>query len=125
MTRGLGLVVVGVLALSPAHAGKPKKGPSKQSVKKVAQPEGIALVATLTHDKGYVDDPLAFDAAGGRLATIHTDGASVGEILVHDLADQAKVVATIDIAAVTLTPDRLRWVGDRLLVTWPTDTGES
>jgi hypothetical protein len=80
----------------------------------VAQPakvKGAKLTASVAPDHGFVDSPLAFDGAGGRLLYVHTDAAELCELVVLDLATGAEV-ARVDISGYTTTPVALSFVGD-------------
>jgi hypothetical protein len=81
-------------------------------------PEGVAHLGTLHPDKGFVDDPFAFDSEGRRLALVRADAADYAEVEVLDLADGGNKLARFDLAPVTTSPISLRFVdgGTHLLV---------
>ncbi len=69
---------------------------------------GVTQEARVVPDKGFVDDPVAFD--GGRLAYIATDGATFADLVLYDVvakADKLRVAMPTDLG----TPTTLRFGG--------------
>src|SRR6185503_19077660 len=77
-------------------------------------------IVKLSATGGFVDDPIAADDT--RLAYVVADAANKAELHVYTHATKAEAV--IDLAAVTLTPIELAFVGkQRVLVIGRTDAG--
>jgi hypothetical protein len=53
---------------------------------------GVTEEATVKPDKGFLDDPVAFD--GARLAYVHTDAATFTDLVVFDVAGKKELVRT-------------------------------
>jgi len=70
-------------------------------------------------DKGFIDDPMAFDANEGRFAYIHTDSATFLKIVVLRTSD-FKPELEINVKEVTLVPKSLVFSPDgrRLVMLW-------
>lgn len=67
------------------------------------KPQDAVLLHTLTPTRGFVDSPLAFDAAGGRLIYVNTDAAELCELVVWDLNTKTEVMR-IDLKPFTTSP---------------------
>ncbi|HLU66784.1 MAG TPA: hypothetical protein VKZ63_10935 [Kofleriaceae bacterium] len=79
-------------------------------------PEGAALAREITPDRGFIDDPLAFDGAGGRLLYVQADTADLCDLVVFDLAAGAEV-ARVSLKAFTTAPLAVEDIdGERFLV---------
>ena len=126
--RSLRFLVGSFLFVAVAHAQgtppAPKPGPTKPmpTAPKPNVPEVVSAteVVKLTATGGFVDDPIAADDT--RLAYVVADAANKAELHVYTLATKADAV--VDLAAVTLTPIELAFVGkQRLLVIGRTDDG--
>ncbi|HTM22058.1 MAG TPA: hypothetical protein VL172_16160 [Kofleriaceae bacterium] len=80
----------------------------------VAQPDvdGATLQTTLKPQTGFVDDPFAFDGAGGRLLWVNADAADHAEIRVVDLAQGGAQLSAVDISSFTSAPLRADFVLD-------------
>lgn len=118
------LLLVGVAYAQGAKPEGQKPGPSKPMpvAPKPNVPEvvGATEVVKLTATGGFVDDAVAVDDA--RIAYVVSDAASKAELHVYTIATKAD--ATVDLAAVTLTPVDLAFVGkERMLVIGKTDDG--
>lgn len=79
---------------------------------------GAKLVNTIKPPRGFVDDPFAFDGAGGRLVYVNADAARLAELRVIDLTQNGAQLAAIDISGFTTTPTRVEFVldGDHFFV---------
>jgi hypothetical protein len=66
-------------------------------------PQDATLLHTLTPVRGFVDSPVAFDAAGGRLLYVNTDAAELCELVVWDLGNKTEVMR-IDLKPFTTAP---------------------
>src|SRR5687768_1850882 len=97
---------------SAARAEKPGGEPASATTVK-----GATLVARIEPDRGFIDTPLAFDGAGGRLAYVQTDAADLRDIVVLDLTTRAEL-RRVPLPAIAATPLSLAFVGagDRFLV---------
>jgi hypothetical protein len=75
------------------------------------------LVKSVVPEHGFIDDPFAFDGAGGRLAYVSADAASHAEIIVLDLAQRAQLMS-VDISAFTTAPIEIEFAlaGDHFFV---------
>ncbi|HUS64756.1 MAG TPA: hypothetical protein VMZ28_09455 [Kofleriaceae bacterium] len=66
-------------------------------------PENAVVVQTVTPAKGFVDNPFAFNGAGGRLVYVNADAAELCEVVVLDLALGTEVMR-LPITAFTSAP---------------------
>jgi hypothetical protein len=73
---------------------------------------GAKKLAVVKPQVGFVDNPIAFDGAGGRLAYINTDAGKLAELRVLDLAQRARQLFSVDISKFTTTPVSVRFVLD-------------
>jgi hypothetical protein len=65
---------------------------------------------------GFIDDPMAFDGSGNRLAYVRTDASSFCQLVIFDVTEQAET-GYVDLTPFTLSPERVVWLpGDRLAV---------
>jgi hypothetical protein len=101
--RATRLTVIAIILASAAVAAAQKKP---------ATAEGVKLASTVHPDRGYVDDPFVFDGSGGRLALVRTDGSEFAEIEILDFGAGGKSVARIDITKVTVSPEKVVFIGD-------------
>ncbi|MBI4510346.1 MAG: hypothetical protein HY698_11985 [Deltaproteobacteria bacterium] len=87
--------------------------------RRTAEPQGVKLVATVHPDQGFVDDAFALDQSGARLALVRTDGSSVTEIEVVDLANGGATTSRVNLAPLTHAVGKVDFVlgGSKLLVT--------
>jgi hypothetical protein len=78
---------------------------------------GATLAIHANPDRGFIDTPLAFDGAGGRLAYVHTDAAELRDLVIVDLASKGEI-SRVPLPAIAATPVALGFVGggDRYLV---------
>ncbi len=106
-------------APGPTKPGPTKPLPPPSPKPNVPEVVSATEVVKLTATGGFVDDPIAADDT--RLAYVVADAANKAELHVYTHATKAEVV--IDLAAVTLTPIELAFVGKRLLVIGRTDNG--
>lgn len=99
-----------------APAAKPKPGATV----------GVRLVHTVKPPSGFVDDPIAFDGAGSRLAYVHSDSAALCQLEVLDIAQGFASIASIDLAKVTTAPSDLAFTAgaDRVFVTYRVGASE-
>ncbi len=67
------------------------------------KPQDATLLHTLTPVRGFVDSPISFDAAGGRLLYVNADAAELCELVVWDLAGKSEVMR-IDLKPFTTSP---------------------
>ena len=76
-----------------------------------------------TPAEGYVDDAIAFDRDGKRLALLHTDASTFMRLVIVDVATKRQS-APISLGEATRIPARLVFceAADRLLLQW-SDTG--
>ncbi len=126
LAKSLPFLVGGLLFAGAVYAqpGAPKPVPSKPLPPTAPKPNVPALVTAtevvkLAATGGFVDDPIAADDA--RLAYVVADAANKAELHVYTHATKTEVV--VDLAAVTLTPVELAFVGKRVLVIGRTDAG--
>jgi hypothetical protein len=87
------------------HKGKGPNGSiggTRRSTGKSALPV-TELLHTLKPQKGFVDTPLAFDGAGGRILYVETDGGETSELVVFDLAVAAEILR-VNLAGFTTVP---------------------
>lgn len=109
----------------PAPAKVPEPRPTKPlppPTRKPNVPEVVNAieVVKLTATGGFIDDPVATDDT--RLAYVVADAAAKAELHVVTLATKAEQV--VDLAAITLTPIELAFVGkQRMLVIGRADDG--
>jgi hypothetical protein len=108
--RGL-LVVLGLVAMPIAASGDDVKRPDPRA--KSAPPVGLTEAFRFVPAAGFVDDPVGTD--GKRVAFVVADTAGTAELRVVDLAG-SELAPPIDLAAVTLKPTALAFIGDRVLV---------
>jgi len=69
---------------------------------------GVAQDARIAPDRGFVDDPVAFD--GARVAYVNTDGATFAELVVYDVGAKAEKLRAA-LPADLGVPQSLRFVG--------------
>ena len=99
-------------AEEPAAAG-PARGPSTAAPR---QPQGAELIRTIEPPRGFIDTPLAFDGAGGRLLYVNSDAAELCELVVFDLGTESEL-ARISLNRFTTAPLAVEDVdGERFLV---------
>jgi len=67
------------------------------------KPQDATLLHTLTPVRGFVDSPLSFDAAGGRLLYVNTDAAALCELVVWDLNTKTEIMR-LDLKPFTTAP---------------------
>jgi hypothetical protein len=81
------------------------------------KPQNATLLHTVTPVRGFVDSPLAFDAAGGRLLYVNSDAAELCELVVWDLNTKTEVMR-IDLKPFTSSPLAIHEVidGEHFLV---------
>ncbi len=116
-TIGFGVVAVAALAMATSSVAS-----AKRRVKLV----NVKLVKTIKPQLGFIDDPLVFDGAGGRLLYVNADTASLAQLRVIDLTQGGAQLNTIDISKFTTTPERVHFVfGDQgyFVVTKPDAAG--
>ena len=85
----------------PASATAGDLGQARQA--KDRTPHDATLLHTLTPVRGFVDSPVTFDAAGGRLLYVNTDAAELCELVVWDLGSKTEVMR-IDLKPFTTAP---------------------
>lgn len=83
----------------------------------VAAAKGARLIGAKLEKKvkpatGFVDNPVAFDEAGGRLLYVNASVAGRAELRVLDLAQGAAQLAAVDISAFTVAPKEVAFVLD-------------
>jgi hypothetical protein len=94
----------GDAASAPADGGDGSENPLGQTRKaKDRKPQDATLLHTLAPVRGFVDSPLAFDAAGGRLIYVNTDAADLCELVVWDLNTKSEVMR-VDLKPFTTSP---------------------
>src|SRR5688572_14398678 len=59
---------------------------------KERKPQDAVLAQTIAPTRGFVDTPLTFDTAGGRLLYVNTDAAELCELVVFDLNTKTEVM---------------------------------
>ncbi len=81
-------------------------------------PENAVVAHTVAPAKGFVDNPFAFNGAGGRLAYVNADAAELCDVVVLDLALGTEVMR-VPINAFTTAPLSVADVidGEHFLVT--------
>ncbi len=85
-----------------AAAGDPiSLGATRKSRERV--PENAAVLQTVSPPKGFVDNPFAFNGAGGRLVYVNADAAELCEAVVLDLALGTEVMR-LPLTAFTSAP---------------------
>ena len=105
-------------AEGPAAAEEPAAaGPARErSTTAPRGPEGAELVRTVQPPAGFIDTPLAFDGAGGRLLYVNSDAAELCELVVFDLGSEREL-ARISLNRFTTAPLAVDDVdGERFLV---------
>ncbi|CAN5770426.1 hypothetical protein BH11MYX2_BH11MYX2_12960 [soil metagenome] len=120
----LGLTLVSALALAenapaptPAPAPVPDAGKRMPAPAPTSKPGVPALVGAtellrLSTPTGFIDDAVTADA--DRIAYVVADAAAKAELHVYTIA--TKTEQTLDIAALTLQPTALQFVGAKVLV---------
>jgi hypothetical protein len=104
--------ILGTALLSLVAGGaSADKAADKGPAPKIANPEGVKTVSTVHPDAGFVEDAMAFDGAGGRLAWVRADAATTAEVNVVDLA-QGQTLAKIDVSGLTTWVTRVEFVLD-------------
>jgi hypothetical protein len=91
---------------SPPASGDPAAGEvGLGEARKAADrsPQDATLLHTLTPVRGFVDSPVAFDGAGGRLLYVNTDAAELCELVVWDLTAKSEVMR-VDLKPFTTAP---------------------
>jgi hypothetical protein len=88
--------------------------------------EGATLLKEIAPERGFVDDPVRFDGAGGRLLYVHSDAGELCEANLVDLGQGAADLATIDLAKLTIAPVDVDFAlgGDVLFVTYLVGVGD-
>jgi hypothetical protein len=67
------------------------------------KPQDATLLHTLAPVRGFIDSPLTFDAAGGRLLYVNTDAADLCELVVWDLNTKTEIMR-VDLKPFTTAP---------------------
>jgi hypothetical protein len=93
----------GAAAGPPADTAEGENALGLTRKAKDRKPQDAVLVQTITPPRGFVDTPLTFDAAGGRLLYVNTDAADLCELVVFDLNTKAEVMR-VDLKAFTTSP---------------------
>ncbi len=89
---------------SPVGDAAGDENPLGQTRKaKDRKPQDATLLHTLAPVRGFIDTPLAFDAAGGRLLYVNTDAAELCELVVWDLNTKTEVMR-VDLKPFTTAP---------------------
>jgi len=93
-----------------------RRGPAPGTV------QGATKVHQVDPPRGFVDDPMAFDGAGGRLLYVNTDAGNLVNLEVIDLAQGGAPLATVDLSEVAPLPDEVHLApgGDRFVVIYRT-----
>ncbi len=127
---GGGLLIGAVAHAQPAPGPAPAKAPEVKPTKPMPAPSrkpnvpevvGATELVKLAATGGFIDDAVAADES--RLAYVVADAANKAELHVYTHATKAEQV--VDLAAVTLTPVELAFVGkQRVLVIGRTDDGQ-
>lgn len=73
---------------------------------------GAKKVTTVKPEHGFVDDPMAFDEAGGRLVYVASSMSGHSELRVLDLAQKGAQLSSIDITKFTTAPREVHFALD-------------
>ncbi len=73
---------------------------------------GASKVTSVKPEHGFVDDPMAFDEAGGRLVYVASSMAGHSELRVIDLAQKGAQLSSIDISSFTTAPQEVSFALD-------------
>jgi hypothetical protein len=104
--RGLQRVLAAVVVVAGAASS------ASAQVKRKAEPAGVALVATLKAEQGFIEDAYAFDGPGGRLVVTRADASTWAEVEVVDLAQGGARLARFDISKATTWPTQVAFALD-------------
>jgi hypothetical protein len=104
------LVVAAALVVVPAGALADKKTKLDS--------RGVDLLRTVAPGQGFVDDPLSFDGAGGRLIYAVSNAADRAQIFAVDMTQGGAELFSIDVSEFTATPVAMSFAadGEHLLV---------
>lgn len=103
----LGIVVAaGLLAQSPVALAQKKKPAKRQAL------IGARVLTTVTPTGGFVDDPVAFDDAGGRLVYVNASISGTARLEILDLAQSGATLGTVDITPFTAAPSGVQFALD-------------
>lgn len=91
-------------------------GPVRAQPPKVPKLVGMTQVKTIQPTTGFIDDPFAFDGAGGRLLYVNADAGYLAELAVIDLSQGAVQLSKVDISKFTTTPTAVRFVDQGFFV---------
>ncbi len=88
--------------------------------------KGIELAKEIKPAEGFVDDPVRFDGAGGRLLYVNSNSAELCDIIVLDLGQGYTALRTVDISKVTNAPLDVRFAidGEHYFVTYKVGVGD-
>lgn len=98
------LAVALVAGMAVPAAAQPKRK------YKVGDVKGVKLTKTIAPDRGFVDDTIQFDGAGGRLLWVNSDSDQLCRIKVLDIDQGFADINTIDLSKVTLSPTDVQFV---------------
>lgn len=97
-----------------------------------AQPKAAPKLVDLGHEKtikpitGFIDDPMTFDGAGGRLLYVNADSGYLAELNVIDLSQGMAQIAKIDISKFSTTPIAVHFVDEGyFVVSRPSETDKA
>jgi len=117
--RGL-MAMTLVAAMAAPAAAQPKRK------YKVGDVKGLERVESIEPRNGFVDDPVVFGGAGGRLLYINSDAATLCELEVLDVAQGFAQIKSIDLSKITISPTDARFVfgGDGFFVVYKVGVDE-
>jgi len=106
------IVAGAVLLLCASAEGQPRRQLTEGAV------ERLRLVHSVEPARGFIDDPLAFDGAGGRLLYFASDAGSLVELHVLDAWQSFAKLVTIDLSTRVSVPEAAHFVldGEHVLV---------
>lgn len=102
----MGIVIAAGLLLHAPAALAQKKAAKRQPL------IGARVLTKVTPAAGFVDDPIAFDDAGGRLVYVNASISGTAQLQVLDLAQAGATIGTIDVTPFSAAPAGVQFALD-------------
>ncbi len=97
-------------------------GLARAAMAETIEAEHAELVATLSPDEGFIDDPFAFDHAGSRLLYVNSDTGTSATVVVVDALQRTELMR-VSLKAFTLRPSKVEFALDgEHFVVWTEDS---
>lgn len=112
-------VAVALAGLTVAAHAQPRRAPVPGTV------ETAKKAIEIAPPRGFVDDPMTFDGAGGRLLYVNTDAGDLVNLELVDLTQKGAKLATVDLSKLAPLPEEVHIAagGDQFVVIYRTASG--